>query len=307
MTSRQVDFPRAGSGCPRRQRRAPLRAHLLPLLMLLLLAAAPASGTASAERLADCRQRLSTAPDTPVPVLSLPLRVGIWNVKKFQRPGSGQMLERLARRSELLLLQESLADADAGEHWRLFAPGFSRGPLRSGVEIRAPVAADLQCRLRFREPWLRTPKAAAVARFNLRGMPPLLVINLHAVNFTLGSGDYRRQLKALGTLLTAHRGPALIGGDFNHWNAWRQRALQAFVTAHGLEPLALSPDWRSRHLGRAVDALLLRGLRAVAGSALPTRSSDHHPIIATLLPPQRRAPAAAADSDAAASVPAPGR
>jgi len=141
----------------------------------------------------------------------------------------------------------------------------------------------------------------AVARFALQDRLPLLVINLHAINFTVGSDQYRRQLDALGSLLDVHRGPVLLAGDFNRWNGARVRVLRRFMARHHLSELPISPDWRSRHFGHSVDAILLRGLRGIASAALPTRSSDHNPLIATLLP----APAPAVDSDAAGSAPEP--
>jgi endonuclease/exonuclease/phosphatase (EEP) superfamily protein YafD len=169
--------------------------------------------------------------------------------------------------------------------------------VQSGVEVRAAAPADASCTLSINEPWLGTPKAVAVARFPLAEEPALLVISLHAINFTLGVSDYRDMLGLLGSLLDAHPGPAVVAGDFNHWNPWRAAALEAFATAEHLHWLPVSPDRRSRHFGQIVDGILLRDLGGAAGSALPTRSSDHNPIIGTLLPTPR--PSAAADSDAA--------
>jgi endonuclease/exonuclease/phosphatase family metal-dependent hydrolase len=171
--------------------------------------------------------------------------VSSWNSKKFSRDGATQTLVSLAADSALLLLQESLRDgAAASAHGsRLFAAGFGRRAWQSGVEIRSTVAPIARCALTFREPWLRTPKAVAVATYALPDGDTLLVVNLHAINFTMtfGRGSYRAQFTALGRLLDAHRGPAIVGGDFNDWNPWRGGTLQRFAGRHGLQVVAIRP------------------------------------------------------------------
>lgn len=292
-TRRQVRRRRSGA------RVSPGRVALLALL--LVANPAPATTAVAVTTTDDCAARLAAPLSPTAHELTLPLRIAVWNSKKFERRGASTMLRQLGAFSDLLLLQESLDDAPVTRQaWRLFAPGYRRDGLRSGVELRANVSADLRCALQFTEPWLRSPKAVAVARFALRGGAPLLVVNLHAINFTVGSRAYREQFAAVGDLLKAHRGPAVIGGDFNHWNAWRTRVLNDFARRHGLSPLDISPDWRSRHLGQPVDGVLLRGLRGIGGAALPTRSSDHNPLIGSLLPLPPDPPAAAGDSGAAA-------
>lgn len=280
------------------------RRHRMPLLLASLAltlsgAALLAPEPVPADAVNDCASTLTEAAhNSETPTLDFPpLRVVSWNLLKLSRDGSAELLRNLADHSDLLLLQESLEDAPATvQDWRLFAAGFRREGLHSGVEIRAPAPAELSCRLTFIEPWLRTPKGVAVARFRLADGERLLVVNLHAINFTLGSDDYREQFQAIGDLLSRHRGPAIVGGDLNNWNAWRDRVLDDFITEEGLARVEISPDWRSRHLGRPVDALLVRGLRVVAAAALPTDRSDHNPVAAILDWPQPAAPVAAAGS-----------
>jgi endonuclease/exonuclease/phosphatase (EEP) superfamily protein YafD len=43
----------------------------------------------------------------------------------------------------------------------------------------------------------------------------LLIVNVHAVNFTLGMARLREQLEAVADVLTSHSGPVLLTGDFN--------------------------------------------------------------------------------------------
>jgi endonuclease/exonuclease/phosphatase family metal-dependent hydrolase len=254
---------------------------VLALFLLSTTAACRAQAPVAGDLDACIRRLAKTAASTSEP-LPATLVVSSWNSKKFSRDGATQTLVSLAADSALLLLQESLRDgAAASAHGsRLFAAGFGRRAWQSGVEIRSTVAPIARCALTFREPWLRTPKAVAVATYALPDGDTLLVVNLHAINFTMtfGRGSYRAQFTALGRLLDAHRGPAIVGGDFNDWNPWRGGTLQRFAGRHGLQVVAIRPDWRSRHPLRPVDAIYLRGLRALDGTAIPTATSDHHPL-----------------------------
>lgn len=268
-------------------------AHLLPALLLFSLCAfaAAEADMATTERPAPARsvvacQDLLRRPAQSTPALTSPLRVAVWNSMKFEGTGAAELLRNLSGDKDLVLLQESLREgAGSGRTmFRHFADGYGRAGWQSGVEIRSRVRADVTCSLSFLEPWLRSPKAISVGRYPLAGGRSLLVTNLHAINFTLGTRDYRQQLDAIGALLNSHHGPAIVGGDFNNWNARRDEVLSSFARGHALHKVPINPDWRSRHVGRAIDALYVRGLRAITATALPTESSDHHPIMAVLVP-----------------------
>lgn len=235
------------------------------------------------DSLPECLKRLEQ-PGAPGPALEPPLRITIWNAMKFRREGAPEMLAKLSADSNLVLLQESLRDQAPPSDlpFRTFATGYTTSAWKSGVEIRAAVDATGVCRLRSKEPWLRSPKAMNVARFALPSGTALLVINLHAINFTIGTEAYVRQLDTVSALLDAHEGPAIVGGDFNNWNSGREAILKRFAARNHLSPAEFIPDLRSRHLGAPIDGLLLRTMAVVTASAVPTRTSDHHPIIAVL-------------------------
>ncbi|MEM1403652.1 MAG: endonuclease/exonuclease/phosphatase family protein [Pseudomonadota bacterium] len=207
-------------------------------------------------------------------------RVTSWNAMKFLLEGSQRIAGELATDADILFLQESIREelptlSPLPES--LFADGFKQDETQTGVEIRSAHRPDLRCTLRYTEPWLRTPKAVAVARFAM-GAESLLAINLHGINFTLGSAAYRAQLADVGLLIDAHAGPVIVGGDMNDWNNWRGTVVAQFVEKHALERVVFRPDWRSRHLGRPVDGFYVRDLDWLDATALPTQSSDHHPI-----------------------------
>lgn len=218
------------------------------------------------------------------PAMPAPFRVLSWNTQKISQPDATELLSHLDARSNVLMLQEAILERHKPETpplWRSFSPGYQRGDRVSGVELRSRTPFDLHCSLQVQEPWLRTPKAIGVMRLPFASQS-ILVVNLHAINFTLGDSDYRKQFSQVGRLLEAHSGPAIVGGDLNNWNSARQRVLEEFARKYRLHQVAFTPDWRSRHIGTPVDGLLLRDLNVVDASALPTHLSDHNPVGASL-------------------------
>jgi endonuclease/exonuclease/phosphatase (EEP) superfamily protein YafD len=205
---------------------------------------------------------------------------------KFGREGARDLLDHLGAQSDLVFLQEgmrSIGPRAAFRGRRYFAEGYVTAEGPSGVELRTRLEADVVCTLSFTEPWLGTPKAALVVRLPISGFT-LLAVNLHAVNFSIRLEAYRAQLDTISRLLDAHDGAAIVVGDFNNWNRWREAELQAFTERNGLQRSRFEPDWRSRHLGQAIDGVLQRGFDVIEALAIPTRRSDHNPLMLKLQP-----------------------
>lgn len=258
----------------------------LTLVLLAPMSLMPirAEGLEVARDVESCAMELAKSPRSTSRALPLPLRVATWNTEKFSEPESAVMLESIAKDADLLFLQESLLEgAPQSRHGgRIFAPGYSTEAFVSGVAIRYREPPDVGCTLSFAEPWLQTPKMVAAGRFPLADGSNLLAVTVHGINFTFGTYDYRQQLAAIRQLLDAHAGPALVIGDFNHWNPWRADALRELAQQAGLLEAQLVPDLRSRHFGMPVDGIFLRGLTSIDATAIPTESSDHNPLTATL-------------------------
>jgi endonuclease/exonuclease/phosphatase (EEP) superfamily protein YafD len=232
----------------------------------------------------ECITALAASPAPGGNAMPEPLRLLSWNIMKFDIPGAREQLRDFASDAQLVLLQESLMSSGSETealNARYFSAGYRRGSEQTGVEIRSRYAADVSCSLSFREPWLRTRKAVSVARLPFRD-GALLVVNVHAINFTLGSGNYRDQLESIGEIAATHEGPVIVAGDFNHWNVWRVSVVADWARRFDLEEVSFNPDWRSRHLGSALDAIFLRGLTPLSATGLPTMRSDHHAISADL-------------------------
>ncbi|MET0151723.1 MAG: endonuclease/exonuclease/phosphatase family protein [Candidatus Binatia bacterium] len=215
------------------------------------------------------------------------LRVLTWNVHKGDRAGWLTDLAWFGAEHDLVLIQEArLADPlrrvlrDEDLHWAL-AGAFRYRELDTGVLTAARARVDLACMLRAVEPLTRIPKTVVVTRHPFAGSSAsLLVANVHAVNFTLGTSRLRGQLEAVAAILARHEGPVILAGDFNTWSTARRRAVDAIALRLGLRAIPLEPDERSRFLGEPVDQMYYRGLVPGAATAVPVRSSDHNPVSA---------------------------
>lgn len=213
-----------------------------------------------------------------------------WNIHKNADPGWDLLLTSYAAASDLLLLQEaaltpelgSLLAAAGHEHWTL-AGSWGRGGVETGVLSAARVAPAGQCVQRAFEPLLQLPKAALISWFRIDDSAGLLAVaNLHGVNFTLGTEAYRAQLDAVVRALAPHRGPAIVGGDFNTWSEARLAAMYEAMSTLGLQAVVPQADKRTRVFGQQIDYLFVRGFETVQVQVPEVDASDHNPVLATL-------------------------
>ncbi|MEM1142215.1 MAG: endonuclease/exonuclease/phosphatase family protein [Pseudomonadota bacterium] len=249
-----------------------------------MLAAPATAETNSLEELGACIDGLKSPPTPSHDGFPDQISVLSWNTMKFARSGAAAFLQEKSATMDLIFLQETWEGGVAGftdKRRGIFAPGYMSGNRLSGVELRSHYSPDVVCKLQFVEPILRTPKAVLIARYPF-AQAVLLVINLHAINFALDVAAYEQQLAAISKAIKAHSGPVIVGGDFNHWNRWRVAALASFADKNRLTEVVFEPDDRSTHFGSHVDSFFLRGLIQKKSRAIPTRSSDHHPILAVL-------------------------
>jgi endonuclease/exonuclease/phosphatase (EEP) superfamily protein YafD len=217
------------------------------------------------------------------------IRVVSWNIHKQADAGWRRDLVSLSKASDLVLLQEAVLDPpirdlidDSGLDW-IMASSFGYGGFDIGVLTASRVPPLSTCTARAVEPLLRIPKSAIVSWFALPGSERMLAVaNVHAINFSLLLGEYTAQLDAIADALAAHPGPIILAGDFNTWSDARDRALRRVAARLGMTEVALPANARSRFLGHEVDHIFVRGLVAVASAAIPVKSSDHNPVLATL-------------------------
>jgi endonuclease/exonuclease/phosphatase (EEP) superfamily protein YafD len=122
------------------------------------------------------------------------------------------------------------------------------------------------------------------------------VYNLH-LDTRINIEQRLEQLGAVARDVESSTGPTVIGGDFNsNNNQWlfhvlpvpligRQAAgLQRFMAASGFQSAFALGTATHDVLGMQLDWLFLRGLRAARAAVRPVQLSDHHALVAALLP-----------------------
>ncbi len=230
--------------------------------------------------------------DKPLTVSNV-LRVMVWNIYKQQRMNWLSTLAGYGKASQLVLLQEAQTTPElvkfATSNYLAVdqVPAFALPHYPSGVMTLAAAHPIYCCPLREREPLIRLAKSALVTVYPLFDGYPLMVINIHAVNFSLGVDIYSRQLDPIGQLIGSHRGPVIMAGDFNAWSKKRINALYDFAHSAGLLEVGFEDDYRKRAFGRPLDFIFYRDLGVVSASVLVTDASDHNPLLVEFEPSLR--------------------
>ncbi len=204
---------------------------------------------------------------------------------------------------DLMFVQEaSDTTIEAGHLGGHFAPSWSYpwpGGPATGVATmsKSPPAAVTAARAPWRELIVATPKVSLLSHYALANGEILLAINVHLMNFeTWSPFMLRAQLDALGQAMARHKGPIILAGDFNTWNARRLATVEALTARFGLCEVEEFPPGRAtgdpgnkplrRLLGidaqLPLDRVYIRGFRTLAAEVPHTRSSDHRPIVVTI-------------------------
>ncbi|WP_036772750.1 endonuclease/exonuclease/phosphatase family protein [Photorhabdus australis] len=213
------------------------------------------------------------------------LRVVVWNIYKQQRPSWRRVLKGLTKGSQLILLQEAQTTPDLVEFVTsnyLTAdqvPAFVLPQHPSGVMTLATSHPIYCCPLREKEPLLRLSKSALITVYPLQDNRQLMVINVHAINFSFGVDVYSRQLNNIGAHVRLHYGPVIMAGDFNAWSKQRLNALKRFTRYLHLNEVSFIDDCRTIAFGRPLDFIFYRELSVANATVMPTDASDHNPLI----------------------------
>lgn len=263
-----------------------LRSQSTALLALLLIAPPL---TASIEDDAQlCTQSLERPHGKATVGLAAPIEMLIWNIEKTQNTGWRSDLRKWGKNRQLLLIQEASKQAGIGTELpqtlhSAFADGYHTGETQTGVLSLSSVSPDLHCTLTAWEPWLRTPKATNITLYPIAGRPDsLLVINIHAVNFTVGLEGFEDQIQAIAPLLRGHQGPVIVAGDFNTWSTVRFSFVDSFMRKHLLESVSFKPDLRTEFWDSPLDHVYGRGVDIASARSVEVTTSDHNPLLVTL-------------------------
>jgi len=211
-----------------------------------------------------------------------------WNVQKSRAPRWLDDFDAYASGADLVLFQEAsireetIAEIDSSRHWS-FAPGYSKLGEITGVMTLSGVKPLTQCSFVHSEPWLRSPKATSITEYGLSDTDQTLVVaNVHAVNFSFGTGAFAKQFEEIRQVLADHDGPIILSGDLNTWRSRRTQIVEALATSLELIAVEFENDHRVRFLGNALDHIYVRGLEALDASTEIVDTSDHNPMSAVL-------------------------
>lgn len=218
------------------------------------------------------------------------LKVLVWNIFKQQRAEWLSVLQNFGKDAHLVLLQEAQTTPElvkfATSNYLAAdqVPAFVLPQHPSGVMTLSAAHPVYCCPLREREPILRLSKSALVTVYPLPDGRLLMVVNIHAVNFSLGVDVYSKQLGPIGDQIGHHNGPVIMAGDFNAWSRPRMNALYRFARDMTLREVRFTDDHRRRAFGRPLDFVFYRGLNVTEASVLVTRASDHNPLLVEFRP-----------------------
>lgn len=155
--------------------------------------------------------------------------------------------------------------------------------IKAGVmtSSKFPIAGGVTLHSDSLEPFLHTPKSSLINRIKIAGTEVLLV-NTHGINF-VGLNSYDIQLAEIVKYISAYQGPLIWAGDFNTWNEGRIKLLNRYIKKLGMKEIGFTNDTViKRLLGRKLDHVFIRGLRAEHAHALKTTGSDHSPLVVEL-------------------------
>lgn len=229
-------------------------------------------------------EKLITPPFQSLPTNGA-LSIMVWNIFKQQRANWLNVLKKHGLESQLVLLQEAQTTPElinfATSNYLATdqVPAIIMPQYSLGVMTLACANPIYCCPLREREPLLRLSKSALVTVYPLDDGRQLMVVNIHAVNFSFGVDIYKQQLRPIGEQILQHNGPVILAGDFNAWSRQRLHSLYRFSASAGLREVRFSKDWRKKAFGRPLDFVFYRGLRVEEASVLLTDASDHNPLL----------------------------
>jgi len=183
---------------------------------------------------------------------------------------------------EASIREETIAEMDSSRHWS-FAPGYSKRGEITGVMTLSGVKPLTQCSFMHAEPWLRTPKATSITEYGLTDTDQTLVVaNVHAVNFSWGTGAFEQQFEEIRQVLENHDGPIILSGDMNTWRAKRTQIVSDLASSLELIAIEFERDHRVRFFGSALDHIYVRGLQTLDAGTSVVDTSDHNPMTAVL-------------------------
>ena len=208
-----------------------------------------------------------------------------WNIYKGSQEGWAADFEKLIQDADIILLQEGYLAENLrnllgnNDFYWVMAAAFDYRKITAGVLTAARIEPVFSCSFRNPEPLVRIPKTAMISVFSLTGSTKsLLVANIHMINFTLGSGAFRKQLETLARYIEGHAGPTIVTGDFNIWSNKRQKIVNGIFDRLKLQEIEFPGENRTTRFGHILDRIYYRDLDVYEAEAIKVTTSDHNPM-----------------------------
>lgn len=230
-------------------------------------------------------REISSSPHQP-----LPERISLltWNIQKAGGENQWRRdLNKLVPGKHLVLLQEAVEEpwvVDVLKSLREFSWWMARSFFletdRNGTGVMTgatqPPWSYVHMKSRDREPLAETPKVSLLTTYEFENGERLLVVNVHAINFTT-LGPFQRQIDDLAGIIGGWRHKVIWAGDFNTWGPGRMDYLYTKAESLSLKPVRFKRDPRNLVL----DHIFVRGC-AILSSKVHSQidSSDHYPLTA---------------------------
>ena len=211
-----------------------------------------------------------------------------WNIIKGKKQDFEDDFKRLSDAKDLILVQEAYLTEEFQKllenrlpNWDL-TTSFKYYRKETGVLTASKAEPNFFCMLRGEEPFIKFPKTILITRYALSQTDRmLLVVNVHLINFSLGTSSYRKQLQLMEQVVARHQGPLIVAGDFNSWSDERIAIIEELAKRLDLKAVQFREDSRARILGEIVDQIFYRGLVLIEANTFAVSSSDHNPMSAT--------------------------
>lgn len=132
-----------------------------------------------------------------------------------------------------------------------------------------------------REGMIQTRKSAIFSTYTLYSGEPLLLLNLHAINFRADK-IYHKEIELIFDAIRHHQGAMIVTGDFNSWNKQRMEYLMKLSEALDLKNSEIEHSHLIKSfMNHKLDHIFYRGLQLIESHAVDVQHlSDHNALYA---------------------------
>lgn len=209
-----------------------------------------------------------------------------WNISKGKKKGWKKDFKRIADNGDILIIQEAQLTDELRDvlnadqyNWDINI-AYKYNGLETGVLTASKEAPVFICTIRSKEPILQVPKTTLITLYDMSGTDQrLMVVNIHSINFTLGTNLFLKQLEDVGGIAAQHQGPLIISGDINTWNKKRVAIMENLFHRLDLKAVIFDSNDRVKFFGNDIDHIYYRGLAVKKSAVIKVGSSDHNPML----------------------------